>query len=79
MSEKRAQRPITTDYIPLGEGYGCSLALWDNSLRVSKRKKEAGEWKQTQVIDISARVMTELFIRFPRYFQLMRQKKLEKK
>lgn len=71
---KKGNKPIETDWLPLGENYGLSIAVWEQGITLQKRKKENNEWKTTDKIDLSHSVIERLFVRFPHYFELTKKK-----
>ena len=62
------KRPVSTEWLPLGENYGVNIAIWDNGVTLTKRKKVDNEWQDTEKFNLSKKVMTELFVRIPSWF-----------
>lgn len=77
VSEKK-NRPIETDWLPLGEGHGISIAVWENSVTLQKKKKENDKWETKEKITLSHAVIERLAVRFPRFFELTKKKENEK-
>jgi hypothetical protein len=65
---KEIKKPVSTDWISLGQSYGVSIAVWQNGITLTKKKKEGNDWKDTEKFNLSKKVMTELFVRIPGWF-----------
>lgn len=71
------KQPIKKEWIGLGENYGVSIAQWPNGITLTKRKKEGEQWQDTEKFNLSAKVMTELFVRIPTWFKEIKEEKTE--
>jgi hypothetical protein len=61
------EKPVRQVFIPLGEDYNSKFVLWKTSLQITKSHKEGGEWKDTQTINLSKRLLIELMARIPSF------------
>lgn len=63
-------KPLDRDYIPLGEGKGIRITLWDNNLRLERveRDPHTNKWDKTQEINLARPVLERLYIRIPIWF-----------
>jgi hypothetical protein len=69
--EEPKQKPVMTDWLPLGQNYGVNIAVWPNGITLTKRKKEGDQWQDTERFNLSKKVMTELFVRIPGWFAIV--------
>lgn len=75
-SNLSVRRPIYKDYFPLGVGKGINVTVWPNNISLQRQEKdESGRWKVIQEIALAKTILERLFIRLPKFFDLMQEKK----
>lgn len=69
------KRPIFQEWLPLGESYGVNISVWDNGVTLQKRKKESGEWTDTEKFTLSKTVLERIFLKIPYWYGLIKSTK----
>ena len=68
-------RPLASEWVGLGEGKGLNIAVWPTHVQIERKERDpnTNQWGITQQISLAPMVLERIFIRFPRWFELMRE------
>lgn len=70
-----SNKPLHKAYFPLGQGKGIALTVWSNNIQVQRQERGTdGHWIITQEISLARNILEKLFIRLPKFFELMEKK-----